>query len=191
VKKVTAREDGERQYLVEHLGLLAMFQQPRNIHPMESMDFIMHQKMSERMISSHQQMQPPLNPESSGTNSNKRSRVDQIVNSGYEHPPMVNFYPVADPATSSVVLTRTEYEAMRQEIVVLKRTLTEFRGTVDTEIETLKKENKLLKRQVRLLFLLLALHMVMCSLAANQSTFKICHITKLYFNWLGVGKQHL
>lgn len=111
----------------------------------------MHQKMSERMLVSHQQAQPPLNLESGTAQSstgNKRSRVEQGGGTGYEHSSMVNFYPVADPTTSSVVLTRTEYEAMRQEIISLKRMLSEFRGTVDAEIEMLKKENKILKRQV-------------------------------------------
>ena len=54
---------------------------------------------------------------------------------------------MVDPATS-VVLTRCEYDAMRQEVINLKRALADFRSSVDTEIETLKKENKLLKRQV-------------------------------------------
>lgn len=118
------------------------------------MDFLVHQKMSERMLSVSQQQQqhqpPALNLESSGNqsaaSSSKRSRVDQPV-ATYDHSPAVNFYPMVDPA-SSVVLTRCEYDAMRQEVVNLKRALADFRSSVDTEIETLKKENKLLKRQV-------------------------------------------
>ena len=133
---------------------VSMFQQSRSLHTMDSMDFLVHQKMSERMLSvSQQQPQqpaPPLNLESggnqSGGSSSKRSRVDQPV-ATYDHSPAVNFYPMVDPA-SSVVLTRCEYDAMRQEVVNLKRALADFRTSVDTEIETLKKENKLLKRQV-------------------------------------------
>jgi len=133
---------------------VSMFQQSRALHPMDSMDFLVHQKMSERMLSvsqQQQQQQPPaLNLESSGNQSagsgSKRSRVDQPVVT-YDHSPAVNFYPMVDPA-SSVVLTRCEYDAMRQEVINLKRALADFRSSVDTEIETLKKENKLLKRQV-------------------------------------------
>ena len=133
--------------------LVSMFQQSRSLHAMDSMDFLVHQKMSERMLSVSQQQQqppPPLNLESGGNpsagSSNKRSRVDQPV-ATYDHSPAVNFYPMVDPA-SSVVLTRCEYDAMRQEVINLKRALADFRTSVDTEIETLKKENKLLKRQV-------------------------------------------
>ena len=132
--------------------MVSMFQQSRSLHAMDSMDFLVHQKMSERMLSAsqQQQQQPPLNLESTGNasagGSNKRSRIDQPV-ATYDHSPAVNFYPMVDPA-SSVVLTRCEYDAMRQEVINLKRALTDFRTSVDTEIETLKKENKLLKRQV-------------------------------------------
>jgi hypothetical protein len=127
-----------------------MFQQSRSLHSMEPMDFLVHQKMSERMLSASQQQQqqqqpPPLNLESQSGGS-KRSRVDPGVG-GYDHSPAVNFYPMVEP-TSSVVLTRSEYETMRQEVVNLKRMLADFRSAVDTEIESLKKENKLLKRQV-------------------------------------------
>jgi len=130
-----------------------MFQQSRSLHAMDSMDFLVHQKMSERMlsVSQQQQQQPPaLNLESGGNQSagsgSKRSRVDQPI-ATYDHSPAVNFYPMVDPA-SSVVLTRCEYDTMRQEVINLKRALADFRSSVDTEIETLKKENKLLKRQV-------------------------------------------
>jgi len=133
-------------------GTVSMFQQSRSLHAMDSMDFLVHQKMSERMLSVSQQQQPPppLNLESGGNQSagsgSKRSRVDQPV-ATYDHSPAVNFYPMVDPA-SSVVLTRCEYDAMRQEVINLKRALADFRTSVDTEIDTLKKENKLLKRQV-------------------------------------------
>jgi len=131
-----------------------MFQQSRSLHTMDSMDFLVHQKMSERMLSASQQQpqqQPPaLNLESGGNQTagsgGKRSRIDQPV-AAFDHSPAVNFYPMVDPA-SSVVLTRCEYDAMRQEVINLKRALSDFRSSVDTEIETLKKENKLLKRQV-------------------------------------------
>jgi len=130
---------------------MSMFQQARSLHTVESVDFLVHQKMSERMLTvSQQQQPPPLNLESaanqSASSSSKRSRVDQPI-ATYDHSPAVNFYPVVDPA-SSVVLTRCEYDAMRQEVINLKRALADFRSSVDTEIDTLKKENKLLKRQV-------------------------------------------
>jgi len=133
-----------------------MFQQTHSLHAMDSVDFLVHQKMSERMLSvSQQQPQqapPPLNLESGGNQSSggnsKRSRVDQPI-ATYDHSPAVNFYPMVDPA-SSVVLTRCEYDAMRQEVINLKRALSDFRTSVDSEIETLKKENRLLKRQVGL-----------------------------------------
>jgi len=129
-----------------------MFQQTRSLHTMDSMDFLVHQKMSERMLTvTQQQQQPPaLNLESGGNQSggsnSKRSRIDQPI-ATYDHSPAVNFYPMVDPA-SSVVLTRCEYDSMRQEVINLKRALADFRTSVDTEIETLKKENKLLKHQV-------------------------------------------
>jgi len=54
--------------------------------------------------------------------------VDQPI-ATYDHSPAVNFYPVVDPA-SSVVLTRCEYDAMRQEVINLKRALADFRSSV-------------------------------------------------------------
>ena len=126
-----------------------MFQQSRTLHTMEPMDFLVHQKMSERMLSVTQpqnQQQPALNLESQSSVGSKRARVDTGVGV-YDHTPAVNFYPMVDSA-SSVVLTRSEYENMRQEVVGLKRMLSEFRNAVDSEIDVLKKENKLLRRQV-------------------------------------------
>ena len=123
---------------------------------MEPIDFLMHQKMTDRTVNSQQQPQQahmPVNLDSTASQpspDNKPSRVDQAaaVNSSshYDQLPMFNFYPVADQ--SSVVLTRAEYEAMKQEIAGLKRTLADFRVTVDAEIDALKRENKLLKRAV-------------------------------------------
>ena len=127
-----------------------MFQQSRSLHTMEPMDFLMHQKMSERMLST------PQNIDASQSGA-KRSRVETNHQQGggatpgggggggYDHTP-VNFFPV--DATSSVVMTKTEYEVMKQEVVTLKRTLNDFRGSVDAEIGMLKKENKALKKQV-------------------------------------------
>lgn len=116
-----------------------MFQQSRQMHTIEPMDFLTHQKMSERMLS-------PALQNMEAAQAAKRQRVDaHSQGPNYDHLPAVNFFPVD---TSSVVVSKTEYEVMKQEVVNLKQTLTEFRSSVETELEQLKKENKLLKSQV-------------------------------------------
>src|SRR6218665_1095157 len=114
-----------------------MFQQSRQMHTIEPMDFLTHQKMSERMLS-------PAFKNMDAAQAAKRQRVEaNSQGPNYDHLP-VNFFPV----DTTVVVSKAEYELMRQEVVNLKQTLNEFRSSVEAELEQLKKENKLLKSQV-------------------------------------------
>lgn len=107
------------------------------MHTIEPMDFLTHQKMSERMLS-------PALQNMDAAQAAKRQRVEaNSQGPNYDHLP-VNFFPV----DTTVVVSKAEYELMRQEVVNLKQTLNEFRSSVEAELEQLKKENKLLKSQV-------------------------------------------
>ncbi|ESN93794.1 hypothetical protein HELRODRAFT_193970 [Helobdella robusta] len=126
-----------------------MFQHSRQMHGIEPMDFLSHhQKMAERMLSPSQQQQQPLQMDG------KRQRIDgansvggpQQDSSPYLHL-QPNFFPI-DPSNSTIVVSKSEYESIRQEVVGLKQTLTDFRTNIESELLQLKKENITLKEQV-------------------------------------------
>ena len=93
-----------------------MFHQSRNMHGIEPMDFLSHQKMAERMLSPSQQQQQQSQMDA------KRPRMDGAGSVGgppqdgtpYAHL-QPNFFPI-DPNTATIVLSKSEYEAIRQEV---------------------------------------------------------------------------
>ena len=113
-----------------------MFQQSRQMHTIEPMDFLSHQKMTERMLS-------PQTHAVDVAQAAKRQRMEASgQGSTYDHLP-VNFFPLD---SSTVVVSKTEYEVIRQEVVNLKQTLSEFRNNVETEIDQLKKREQDVER---------------------------------------------
>ena len=112
-----------------------MFHHSRQMETIEPVDFLTHQKMPNQMLLQNLEE----------AHASKRQRTDN-QSSGYNHSPAV-FFPTID-ATPSVVVSKSEYETMKQEIANLKQTIGEFRTSVDGEINQFKKENKQLKTQV-------------------------------------------
>lgn len=96
-----------------------MFQHTRQMHGLDSMEFLNHhQKMAERMLSPSQQQQQTQQQMEA-----KRPRLDATSAVGgpqtQDGSPYVhlqhNFFPI-DPSNSTVVISKSEYESVKQEV---------------------------------------------------------------------------
>ena len=94
-----------------------MFQHTRQMHGLDSMEFLSHhQKMAERILSPSQQQQAQQMDA-------KRPRLDATSAVGgpqsQDGTPYVhlqhNFFPI-DPSNSTIVISKSEYESVKQEV---------------------------------------------------------------------------
>lgn len=142
----------------------------------DNVHFLHASKMSEVMMRLQQQSAECQAPSSSGERVG-RSADNEPLN--YEHS-MLNFAAAAhqndgSSAAAFVVIPRTEYDFMKQEIATLKHTMTEFKSMVNFEIQQLKQDSKVLKQQV---------DTTACSRPANSNAGTVS-VTNKKTNWSG------